>query len=163
MQYRYLRTEFGHEPVVVEGTFQAPVTRVYRAWTDPRCIPDWFGPKAGVVRTADIDLRVGGRWRFAIATDDGEAALEGEYTTVDTDKCLAFSWRHVHSHADGRLEETPYSHVTVTFRAEGATTHVHLVHAGIVHEEGRQGVGSGWEGTYARFDAWIATTAAPAA
>ena len=135
----------GDEPVIVEGLLRAPLRRVYRAWTDPNDIVKWFGLKKAAMVSAEIDLRVGGRWCFVMEENaEGRATLSGEYLTVEPDARLAFSWRHRRENADGKIEETPISQVTVTFHEEGAATRIHLRHEGIARREGRQGVTQGW-------------------
>ncbi len=145
----FLSSKAGEAPVVVEGRFKASVARVYRAWTDPEEIVKWFGLKAGAMRDAEIDLKVGGRWRFVMSeAHEGRSVLHGTYLRVEPEACLEFSWSHVFEHADGRREETAPSKVTVTFRAEGASTLLHLRHEGILREAGRIGVGKGWEASF---------------
>ncbi|HSF14635.1 MAG TPA: SRPBCC family protein [Vicinamibacteria bacterium] len=60
--------------------FEAPRHLVYKAWTTPELIKRWWSAKRGVVTVADVDLRVGGRWRWVLMTDRGfEVAFHGEY------------------------------------------------------------------------------------
>ena len=156
---RFLRSDIGSEPAIVEGLLAAPVARVYRAWTSPDEIVKWFGLKAGAMVSAEIDLRVGGQWCFVMHDDEeSRSSLRGEYFTVEFEKRLAFSWRHVREHADGRREETAASKVTVTFRQEGAATHLHLRHEGILQEDGRQGVGRGWDATFGHLSDWLSAS-----
>lgn len=153
----FLSSEIGVDPVVVKGLFPAPVASVYRAWTDPEAVAKWFGLEAGCVLCAEIDLRVGGRWCFVVGEgEEGRDSLEGRYIAIEPEKRLVFSWRHVRDCPDGRREETPESTVTVTFRAEGAATHLHLSHAGILREAGRLGVGGGWEASFTHLGDWLA-------
>ncbi|WP_162906863.1 SRPBCC family protein [Algihabitans albus] len=157
----FLRSPVGEEPVVLEGLFRAPLARVYRAWTDPEQIVQWFGPGRekgkGCLISATLDLRVGGHWHFVLSQDDGgRASLQGTYSVVETESCLSFSWCHVRETADGRREETPRSQVTVRFRAEGASTHVYLRHEGILREDGRKGVGGGWDASFQQLGDWLA-------
>lgn len=42
----------------------APCDVVFRAWTDPKAIPQWFGPEGFHCETVEIDLREGGHWIF---------------------------------------------------------------------------------------------------
>ncbi len=42
MTLAFLKSAPGAEPVIVEGLIAAPVSRVYRAWTDPEDIENWF-------------------------------------------------------------------------------------------------------------------------
>ncbi|MGP1255205.1 MAG: SRPBCC family protein [Kiloniellales bacterium] len=159
----FLQSEVGIDPIVVEGLFRAPLARVYRAWTDPEQLVKWFGLRAGAMVSASVDLQVGGQWRFVMHEDDeSRASLQGTYSVVETEKRLCFTWSHLREHADGRREETPHSTVTVTFRAEGAATHVHLRHEGIRAADGRKGVGGGWEASFRSLADLLANTPVPA-
>lgn len=44
---------------------------VWRCWTDPAILPQWFGPEGFTCRTKAIDLRTGGQWRFDMIGPDG--------------------------------------------------------------------------------------------
>jgi len=60
--------------------FAAPKHLVYKAWTTPELIKRWWSANRGEVTVADVDLRVGGRWRFVMVADGGfEVAFHGEY------------------------------------------------------------------------------------
>ena len=60
--------------------FDAPPHLVYRAWTTPELIKRWWSAARGAVTVADVDLRVGGMWRWVMVTeDDFEVAFHGEY------------------------------------------------------------------------------------
>lgn len=66
--------------ILVTREFNAPRHLVYRAWTEPELIKRWWSARRGTVTVAEVDLRVGGRWRWAMVTDDGtEVAFHGEY------------------------------------------------------------------------------------
>ena len=63
--------------------FDAPKHLVYKAYTTPELVKRWWSAKRGTVTDADIDLRVGGRWRFVMVTDDGfEVGFHGEYREI---------------------------------------------------------------------------------
>ncbi len=49
----------------------APPAKVWRCWTDPALLPQWFGPKGFTCKTTEIDLREGGLWRFDMIGPDG--------------------------------------------------------------------------------------------
>lgn len=57
--------------IVLSRVLDAPRARVFDAFTDPARITLWFGPEGFTVETLEIDLRVGGRWRFAYIAPDG--------------------------------------------------------------------------------------------
>ncbi|MEO0997762.1 MAG: SRPBCC domain-containing protein [Pseudomonadota bacterium] len=145
----FLKSEPGAEPVVVEGIFRAPPDRVFRAWTDENEVASWFGPGDGRLASAQIDLRVGGAWRFDYGLHEGRRdVLRGEYLDILPGKRLVFSWVHERTTADGEVEVTPGSQVSITFDAAGGGTSVRLVHERISRETGRLGVGEGWSGTF---------------
>ena len=69
--------------ILITREFDAPKELVYKAWTTPELVERWWGAKRGEVTLAEIDLRVGGKWRYAMVTDDGtEVAFHGEYQEV---------------------------------------------------------------------------------
>jgi uncharacterized protein YndB with AHSA1/START domain len=52
---------------------------VYRACTEPALVPRWWSGGMGEVTVAEVDLRVGGRWRFVVVGDGFEIGLHGVY------------------------------------------------------------------------------------
>ncbi|MGH2993832.1 MAG: SRPBCC family protein [Solirubrobacterales bacterium] len=61
----------------------APKHLVYKAWTTPELVKRWWSAKRGEVTVAEIDLRVGGAWPYAMVSDDGlEVAFHGEYREI---------------------------------------------------------------------------------
>ncbi len=69
--------------ILVTREFDAPKHLVYKAWTTPELIKRWWHAKRGKVTVAEVDLRVGGRWRYAMVTDRGfEVAFHGEYREI---------------------------------------------------------------------------------
>src|SRR5260221_14200118 len=65
--------------ILITRAFDAPKHLVYRAWTTPELIKRWWSAKRGTVTTADVDLRVGGKWRWVMKTDRGfDVAFHGE-------------------------------------------------------------------------------------
>ena len=150
---RFLQTEVGAEPVLAEAIFPAAPQRIFRAWTEPDEVMKWFGPGAGSLVAAEIDLKVGGAWCFVVSDNaDGRASLQGEYTVIEPGKRLQFTWQHVRELPSGERDETPFSNVTVSFEAHGAATRVKLRHEGILKEDGRKGVGNGWETTFGQLE-----------
>ena len=81
--------------LTLKRKLEAPAEKVFAAWTDPEKIVHWFGPAEttdGSVR-ADMDVRVGGRYRISFKTADGERhEVGGEYKEVKPNERLIFSW-----------------------------------------------------------------------
>ena len=63
--------------------FDAPKHLVYRAWTTPELVRRWWSGQRGHVTSAEIDLRVGGMWRYVMVAHEGfEVAFHGEYREI---------------------------------------------------------------------------------
>jgi uncharacterized protein YndB with AHSA1/START domain len=71
------------EQILVTREFEAPKHLVYEAWTTPDLVKRWWNAKRGEVTVAEIDLRVGGKWRYVLVTDDGaEVGFHGEFLEI---------------------------------------------------------------------------------
>jgi uncharacterized protein YndB with AHSA1/START domain len=71
------------EQILVTREFDAPKHLVYKAWTTPELVERWWHAKRGRIASVEIDLRVGGRWRYAMVAEDGsEVAFHGEYREI---------------------------------------------------------------------------------
>jgi uncharacterized protein YndB with AHSA1/START domain len=69
--------------ILITREFDAPRHLVYEAWTTPEHVRRFWHAKRGEMTVADIDLRVGGRWRYAMETPDGvEVAFHGEFREI---------------------------------------------------------------------------------
>ncbi|HEY0736966.1 MAG TPA: SRPBCC family protein [Herpetosiphonaceae bacterium] len=78
--------------VLITRDFEAPAHLVYQAWTTPELIKRWWSAKRGAVTIADVDLRVGGTWRWVMVTDDGfEVAFHGEYRELIPNERIVFT------------------------------------------------------------------------
>jgi uncharacterized protein YndB with AHSA1/START domain len=71
------------DQILITREFDAPRELVYRAWTEPDLVRRWWHANRGEMTVCEIDLRVGGRWRYAMVTPDGtEVAFNGEYREI---------------------------------------------------------------------------------
>lgn len=69
--------------ILVTREFAAPRHLVYEAWTTPELVKRWWNAKRGVMTVAEIDLRVGGKWRYVMIADRGfEVAFHGEFREI---------------------------------------------------------------------------------
>ena len=69
--------------ILITREFDAPRHLVYRAWTTPELVRRWWSGHRGQVTSAEIDLRVGGRWRYVMVANGGfEVAFHGEYREI---------------------------------------------------------------------------------
>ena len=56
---------------LITCVISAPRALVFKAWSDPVHLPLWFGPAGFTVETQEIEIRVGGKWRFVLVAPDG--------------------------------------------------------------------------------------------
>ena len=71
------------EQILITREFHAPKHLVYKAWTTPELVRRWWHANRGEMTIAEIDLRVGGMWRYVMVTADGlEVGFHGEYREI---------------------------------------------------------------------------------
>src|SRR2546423_14836393 len=71
------------QQILITREFDAPKHLVYKAWTTPELVKRWWHANRGEVTIAEIDLRVGGTWRYVSVTPDGlEVGFHGEYREI---------------------------------------------------------------------------------
>src|SRR5689334_12263740 len=69
--------------------FDAPKHLVYKAWTTPELVSRWCSGRRGAMMRCEIDLRVGGRWRWVVVTEGGhEVGFHGEYRELVQDELI---------------------------------------------------------------------------
>ena len=70
--------------IQITRTFDAPADVVFQAWTTPEYVRQWWSDDANPVIACDIDLRVGGAWRYATRAGDGtELGWHGTYREIE--------------------------------------------------------------------------------
>ena len=138
----------------LERTFDAPVDAVFDAWTNPEVLRRWWGAHSSWrTAAAEVDLRVGGRYRLSMEDPDADQlhTVCGEYREVRRPERLVYSWAW--EEADGLLGHA--STVTVDFIGDGQSTTVVLEHTRLPSVESRDAHRSGWEGCLASLQAKV--------
>src|SRR4051794_38521668 len=80
------------DQILMTREFDAPAALVYRAYTTPELVTRWWAGRRGEMRSAEIDLRVGGAWRWVMDAHDGhEVAFHGVYREIVPDERLVFT------------------------------------------------------------------------
>jgi uncharacterized protein YndB with AHSA1/START domain len=118
------------EQILITREFDAPRHLVYKAWTTPELIKRWWSAKRGRVTVAEVDLRVGGRWRYVMVTDqDFEVAFHGEFREiVPNERIVSTEVYEGVPVPEGQDEEATLNMLTLTER-DGRTTLTILVQA----------------------------------
>jgi uncharacterized protein YndB with AHSA1/START domain len=114
--------------ILITREFDAPRHLVYKAWTAPELIKRWWHAKRGEATVVDVDLRVGGRWRYVMVTDDGvEVAFHGEYRELIPNERIV-STEVYEGIPDG--DDAPAVNTLTFTEIQGRTTVTLLVEAG---------------------------------
>jgi uncharacterized protein YndB with AHSA1/START domain len=125
--------------LVVRKIIRGAPQRLFEAWTQPAQLMKWWGPRGVVCTAAEVDLRVGGRYRLANQFADGKVLwINGEFQAIDAPRRLVYSWR--------LGESGPAERVTVTFQSRGENTEVTVRHERIANTAMRDGHQQGWLG-----------------
>ena len=75
------------DQILITREFDAPKHLVYRAWTTPELVKRWWSGHRGTMTTVEIDLRVGGGWRYVMKANGGfDLAFHGEYREIVPDE-----------------------------------------------------------------------------
>jgi uncharacterized protein YndB with AHSA1/START domain len=102
--------------IVTTRVFDAPWELVWKAWTDPNHVKEWWGPNGFTNTIHEMDVRPGGVWRFVMHGPDGT-----DYQNKIVFLEIVKPERIVYDHVSG-----PKFHVTVTFEEQGGRTKLTL-------------------------------------
>jgi uncharacterized protein YndB with AHSA1/START domain len=107
--------------------FNAPIEKVWKAWTDPDLLENWWGPKPWVAKTKSMDFTVGGTWLYAMEGPEGQQHWSCvKFTGIE--KGSRFLADSVFCDQDGNtVPGTPSGHWDNKFIAAGDRTKV-VVH-----------------------------------
>ena len=119
---------------------KASPERVFYALIEPAELSKWWGPRGFTTPEIELDLRVGGGYRFAMQPPDGELFhLAGEYLEIHAPSRLAYTFRWEEPDPDDRQTV-----VALALRAVGDGTEVSLAHGEFTTEERLELHRSGW-------------------
>ena len=127
--------------LIVSRDIPAPIEAAWKSWTEPDRVLRWWGPNGFTCTVAELDVRVGGRFRIVFGGPDGKMhECAGTYKEVVPNKKLVFTWSWPNS--------TPerISVVTIEFRVAGKGTDLLFKHEQLFDEAARDGHKRGWTG-----------------
>ena len=119
-----------NEQILIEREFDAPRHLVYRAYTTPDLVKRWWHANRGEVISIDIDLRVGGNWRYVLTACGGpEVAFRGEYREIVPNERIVLT-SFYEGVPEGVSEDSATTVDTVTFtEVDGRTLLTLLIEA----------------------------------
>jgi uncharacterized protein YndB with AHSA1/START domain len=128
------------DQILITREFDAPRELVFKAWTTPELVARWWAGERGKVTSIDIDLRVGGTWRYVMEASEGgfEVAFHGEYHEIVPGERLVNTEVFEGMPAAAALD-------TLTLTEEDGRTHLSLLvqHSCQEHRDGH--INSGME------------------
>jgi uncharacterized protein YndB with AHSA1/START domain len=119
------------EEILITREFDAPRHLVYKAWTTPELVMRYWAGRRGAMTSVEIDLRVGGTWRYVmVATGGFELVFHGEFREIVPSERLVFTEIFEAPGAEALPDaEAPVNIVTFT-EVDGRTSLTLLVQAG---------------------------------
>jgi uncharacterized protein YndB with AHSA1/START domain len=105
---------------LITRTFEAPPDLVFKALTTPELVQRWWGFETSKWLVCDIDLRVGGNWRYVTRDDGEEVGFHGEFREITPPHRLVFTEMY-EGIPDPGPDSYPVNTVTLE-EADGVTT-----------------------------------------
>jgi uncharacterized protein YndB with AHSA1/START domain len=132
-----------HYPVAPE--------KVWRAWTDPEAIKRWWGPGDNQpVSVAQLDVRVGGRFRVVFGGPEGrDHDVQGVYREVVPNRKLVFTWTWPNSTPERE------SLVTIVFKKVAGGTELVFRHEQFIDETVRDNHKQGWSESFVKLERFL--------
>lgn len=133
----------------LQRRFRASPERVFRAWTRPVALREWWCPPGWMAGEIEVDLRVGGVYRIAMTRPAGGApvAVSGQFVEVDPPDRLIYTWCW-----EGAFTEMPPTLVSLQLEGSAEETLLTLRHENFVDAALRHQHRSGWISACDRLD-----------
>jgi len=133
----------------IKRFINAPRDRVYRAWTDPAQLKEWWGPEGVRTRKFEATARIGGKYRWDLLNQEGEEmTVFGEYRELVPGKKIVFTWQWDDDDAWKNISSV----VTVELSDRDGGTELRLTHEQLPSEESRDRHNEGWSSVLDRLE-----------
>ena len=145
--------------LTITRTFDAPRALVWKAWTDPSHIEQWWGPNGFTGQSCKIDLRAGGQFDLTLCTPDGVCyPCRGMFREIIEPERIVYDGEVAEGHPCG-AGLPPHSRVTVTFaernRQTTLTLHTRFATAERLEAAAQNGYKVGWTDSLERLSAFL--------
>jgi uncharacterized protein YndB with AHSA1/START domain len=95
-------TDLAAKKIHISREFNAPIEKVWRAWTDPNLIEKWIAPKPWTAKTKIMDFTVGGIWLYAMVSPEGQKHWSHvEFTAIENGSSISST--NMFSDEDGNM------------------------------------------------------------
>jgi uncharacterized protein YndB with AHSA1/START domain len=141
--------------LIIERVFDAPRDMVWDAFTNPKHLLSWMGPRDHPATTYQVDARPGGKWRGCLRSPDGKEELwqSGVFHEVTRPERIVYTFQWDKRHAD---DYTFATLITIHFAVEGARTRMHFQQAYFNTKANRDGHNGGWNSGFDRLAEFLA-------
>ena len=144
----------GKPALALDRHYPVAPEKVWRAWTDPEAVKKWWGPGGPQpVAVAELDVRVGGRFRIVFGgAEGGDHEVRGVYREVVPNRKLVFTWTWPNSTPERE------SLVTIEFKATGGGTELVFRHERLFDETVRDNHKQGWSESFVKLERFLQET-----
>lgn len=141
--------------LLITRIIDAPRRLVFKAWTQPEHVARWWGPQGFTTTHCEMDIRVGGNYRFGMRSPQGtEYWKRGVFHEIQDPERIVFTFAW--ENPDGALQHELLT--TVTFDEQDGRTKLTLRQTGFESIERRDDHVQGWTSTMQRFAEYLVTT-----
>ena len=141
------------ERLELERLFNAPIERVFDAWTKAEVLSQWFGPGGFEVIEAEIDCRPNGQYSITLLSPEKQTIKHfGEYLEVTRPHKLIFTWYLEDQSCQGSKGHTAMTLVEIDFIQQGEQTLLQLRHEKLPDQTALDGHRFGWESSFVCLD-----------
>jgi uncharacterized protein YndB with AHSA1/START domain len=152
-------SRFGEGTVEIVRVFHAPRALVWQAWTDPKMLAQWFGPRGFIASVPELDVRVGGPLRIVMHGPDGnDYPMKGVFTEVRAPERLVFTNIPIDKDGNHLLE----GETTITLTEQGGKTTMtmtsHMVGLVPIAPQMLAGMKAGWTQSIDKLQGLVART-----
>jgi uncharacterized protein YndB with AHSA1/START domain len=137
--------------LTLERTYPVAPEKVWHAWTNAEAVKRWWGPGGPQpVSVAELDVRVGGRFRIVFGGEQGrDHEVQGLYKEVVPHRKLVFTWTWPNSTPERE------SLVTLLFKAVGKGTELQFKHEQLFDDTVRDNHKAGWTEAFGKLERFL--------
>lgn len=140
--------------ITIKRTFNAPLSLVWEAWTQPQHIASWWAPNGMKLDIVTHEFKVGGIWKFSMPMPDGnEFISEGTYLEIIEHEKIVFT-------ADFKpMTENVEIHVLFEATADKTNFTFHVIHETeeYCRQQEKMGIYNGWGSAFDRLEGFLAS------
>ncbi len=135
--------------LVINRTFNAPREIVFKLWTDPKHVVQWWGPKHHPATEMKMDVRPGGKWRACLrAVENGkELWMNGIFHEIQKPERIVFTFQW-----EEEGERGTETLITITFTEKNGATEMNFLQIPFQSNAEREGHTEGWMSTFDRLN-----------